>query len=357
MYGLLDLQQALTWVRAEIEAFGGDPDRVTVAGESAGGLNVVTLLLSPRSEGLFHRAVSMSPAGSLIAQSDGGRPRPGLRAPRRGPPRDGLAEDAAEARALVEERGPDFVSTYLRGLSPERILGLTTPLSALGFNEMGLTVGALGSGRFEDGTVIPLGSGDGFSEGRDRRVPLMIGSNTEEWKTLEIALGLLITLDARELVELVRGFDPDGPPVALDPILPSARQDLYETVGSVAGVLMFRGTGVDPVASAVARHRDVHVYEFAWRDQPAPFDVLVGAGHMMELPFFFGNFQTDSRSLFRFAWSDANRDRRDALSAQMVGYLADFLHTGDPNGDGSAGRPRWEPWTAAGGARRLTLGE
>ena len=73
-------------------------------------------------------------------------------------------------------------------------------------------------------------------------------------------------------------------------------------------------------------------------------DFLIGAGHGMEIPFLFGNFQQDEKSVMKFAWSDENRPAREGLSHAMMDYWANFARTGDPN-TADAGLPLWHAWS------------
>jgi para-nitrobenzyl esterase len=342
-YGLLDIIQALTWVQKNIETFGGDPGNVTLAGESAGGANVISLLASPAASGLFHRAVSMSPASTdkSVPIGDAHEVTSGVLLNLL--INDGLANSESEAAELVEERGEAWVRDYLLSAEGEDLLHACTPFTALGINGLGLLVEPLLSTRVRDGIVIPEDYPLVFTEGRYNRVPTIIGSNAEEMRIFELAFGVITELNEAELCDLIQTYDPEDFEMSLSDFVPPYLQPLYAFIGNAVGTLLFEETGVRPLVEKARMHQDVYVYKFAWNDQPAPMDFLVGASHMMGLPFLFGNFHVDRSSLFRFAGSEENRPGREALSRAMIAYWARFAWTGNPNLGADADLPTWEP--------------
>ena len=115
-YGTLDIIKALEWVRDNIASFGGDPGNVTIAGESAGGINVYSMLASPLADGLFHRAVSQSGAPTSTPVSVGEAHSQTLFT--RLLLRDELAATQEEAEELIQEKGESWVRDYLRSKTP-----------------------------------------------------------------------------------------------------------------------------------------------------------------------------------------------------------------------------------------------
>lgn len=346
-YGLLDILHALRWVRRNAAAFGGDPGNVTVGGESAGAFNVCSLLGSPLAEGLFHRAVALSPAGTVTTDS--------MEAAERSADEmlvclilsdDALAaETEAEARRLVARNGPAWTAAYWRGRSPAELLACAARFSSLGMNEMGLLVQ---ENRLADGTVIPADFADRFARGEYNRVPLLIGSNTEEYKMF-LFTGILpprfVRKDEQEIGEILRTADPEDLALAESDFIDPGSRDAYELAGTLLGRLMFDAS-IDALLARILPHQEVYRYGFAWNGQPAPLDFLLGAGHMTAVPFFFGNFRPEPDSLFRACWNRANRTGREALSAVMMGALGNFLWTGDPNA-GPFEAPHWPPCPGA----------
>jgi para-nitrobenzyl esterase len=262
--------------------------------------------------------------------------------------RDGLAATRQEAEDLIEERGRSWAQDYLRSKSPEELLACQTPLPS------GMLIETLFNMIFEDGTVVTAHPWNCLRSGDYNRVPFLVGNNAEE---LKLFLPLFIgRLSEKELGRLIIDLDPEeGSDLTLEDLLNPLFWPVYEPVGSLGGFL-FQVAGVDTPASRMRLHQeDVHAYRFAWDEEPPPMDFLVGAGHGMEVPFIFGNFQQDKDSVMRFAWSEENRLARERLSHAMMTYWANFAKTGDPNTP-HADLPVWHAWSnEPGGPRRMIL--
>ncbi len=347
-YGLLDIIHALRWVRDNIAAFGGNPGNVTIGGESAGAFNVCSLLGSPLATGLFHRAVAMSPSGTVTtntmqqAESSAEDMLVNLILADEELP----AETEADARRLITENGPAWAASYWRSQAPSRLLDSASKFSSLGLNEMGLLIQ---ENRLADGTVIPEDFPGQFERGEYNRVPLMIGSNTEEYKMFlftGILPPLFVQKDETELCGIIRTTDPENPGLAESDFISPEDHDLYELAGTLLGKVMFDAS-IDMIVGRMLPYQEVYRYSFAWNEQPAPIDFLLGAGHMTAIPFFFGNYFPDPDSLFRISWSEANRPGREALGDTMMSYWANFFRSGDPN-TGSFQVPVWEPCSGTG---------
>ena len=177
-FGTLDIIASLRWVQENIAAFGGDPGNVTAAGESAGGADVLSLTLADQASGLFHKAIVQS-AGGSVTDTDRG---------------------AAAAAALVEElmalegASPEALSDaelaeYLRGKSAEEIIRNNPGTPAI----------------FGDGHVLPVAGYDRFESGDfPNKVPLLIGTNRDEFKLYTNPIGYNLLPDASpELREAV----------------------------------------------------------------------------------------------------------------------------------------------------------
>jgi para-nitrobenzyl esterase len=314
-YGTLDLIQALSWVRENIEAFGGDPARVLIAGESAGAMNVLSLLVSPVATDLFQRAMAESggPFSSQVEEGEASARDAILNLL----VRDGTAADLTEAEVLLGGMTPPEIEAYLRSKPGEELLQGYEP----SFGGMINSLPAV----FEDGVVIPAGGFSALQAGTyPNKVPVILGSNQEELKLFFFA----------------------------DPSF-SGRDDLYQIVTSY-GSDFWKASGVDGVARALRSHADqpdVYAYHFLWgaggeRGEsmiPDPWGFILGSFHTLEIPFFFGNDTVDVL-LQLLVFTEENRPGREALSSAMMAYAARFVATGDPNEAGS-GLPRWEPWS------------
>jgi para-nitrobenzyl esterase len=331
-FGTLDLVQALRFVRENAPAFGGDPGNVTVFGESAGGANVVTLLVSPRARGLFHRAIVQSGSTSSYdateaeARHDAGGHRwssreavAALRV------RAKLAPDTAAAHAQAEAMPAAELAAWLRERPAYEVI------EAYG-DRMGgmLDMPDL----IRDGAVLPeapahelLGRGAGRAD-----VPVVLGTNRDEVK-------LFMALDPAQVRRLF----------FLRFVRDRARYERDAAYGSRG----WKASGADELAAAIAGSGGAaFVYRFDWDELPTILGMdlarLLGAAHGFEIPFVFGHFELGR--LGRGLFTDENAPGREALSAQMMSYWAAFAYDGDP-GRGRAGElPLWPRFAEAGTA-------
>ncbi|MCH2172718.1 carboxylesterase family protein [Myxococcota bacterium] len=334
-FGTLDLIRGLEWVRDHIAAFGGNPDNVTVFGESAGGTNVYSLLLSPRAEGLFQRAISQS--GSVrtrtLAEAEHytDAPNPGL------PGSsaevliallqiDGRAADREAAKAVAAQMSDDEIASYLRGKSSPELLAV--------FDGPGGMGGMYGSPRiFRDGHVVV--AGDPLealaTPGKHNAVPFIAGTNRDEVK-------LFMAMGAPQITRLL------GVPLWFNDA------NLYDLHGEY-GSLSWKASGVDDPLRALRRAGDspVYGYRFDWDEEPQvlwlDLSQMIGAGHAVEIFFVFGF--TDLGRATGFVYDDV--DSAAELSRQMRSYWTQFATTGDPGRGRNGALPPWPGWGDDGG--------
>jgi len=324
-YGTLDLIRALTFLRDNIRAFGGDPDNVTITGESAGARNVLSLLIAPPAAGLFHRALAQSGAITTRSADEGEESaRDVMLQLLVG---DGTAADRGEAEALLERMTPAGKRAYLMDKPAEEIQRCY-PVFFAGM----LTFPNV----FRDGAVIPLEGFDALTGGTyPNKVPVVVGSNKEEKKLFIFA----------------------------DPTF-QGKDDLYQIVASYASD-EWKADGVDEVARRMRAHADqpgVYAYQFLWGAGgdtgrsvlPDPWGFKLGSCHTLEIPFFFDNDRVNV-AMQLLVFTSGNRTSRKALTRAMMAYAASFARTGDPSGPGTEGLPRWEPWTPGEGAPKCIL--
>jgi len=323
-YGTLDLIKALEWVRDNIEAFGGDPERVMIAGESAGAFNVLSLLVSPLAEGLFQRAMAQSggPMSSSVEEGEASAREAILKIM----VNDGTAGDTAAAEAHLDDMTDPEIEAYLRGKTARQMLRAYEPWFGGMFTMPNV---------FPDGTVLSEGGYATLEAGTyPNKVPTILGSNKDEMKLFMFA----------------------------DPTF-AGRDDLYEIVTSY-GSDVWKATGVDQPARKLSSHADqpdVYAYQFLWgtldetggSPLPDPFGFILGAFHGLEIPFFFGN-DSFFVALQYLLFTEQNRPGREALSAAMMQYAAQFARTGNPNTPGS-GLPEWQPWSNETGGPKCIL--
>jgi para-nitrobenzyl esterase len=328
-FGTLDQIRALEWVHDNIAAFGGDPGNVTIFGESAGGQNVLALLVSPPAGGLFHRAISQSggtwantPAEAEHLRDD---PAPGhaqssgelllalLQA-------DGQAADRASAQAALAAMPPAEVATFLRGQSVERLFA-AYPAGADRYDPPRV---------FLDGAVLPdepLHHAIG-RPGAYHPVPVLLGSNRDEQK-------LFSFIDPRQMR---RWFG----------LIPRAKDPAAYQRDAAYRSRVWKVTGVDDLARRLAGAQPgrVFAYRFDWDEEPsvlgADLAELIGAAHGLEIPFVFGHWNLGNAG--RILFDAENEPGREALSGQMMSYWAEFAATGDPGRGREGSLPRWSAW-------------
>ncbi len=345
-FGTLDIELALRWVRENIAAFGGNPDLVTVFGESAGARNVYSLLLSPTAKGLFHRAVaesggvycsSAAEAENYKEASPAGNKRSSAELLLALVQKEfRLHREAAKQRVAAMTAGE--IAAYLRGKTAEEILESIPPESRL----------ALYPQLFDDGVVIAAGGWRNFTrEDGWNNVPFIAGTTRDEARLFLFGNPRFIKMDGGILPRFVD-------------------EKLFMTCSRYLTRFAKLG-GVDqPVAAIGAQQPRTFVYRFDWDEEPtilgADLSKMLGAAHGMEIPFVFGHFNLGNRTS-NFVFSRETEVSRRALARTMMGYWAAFARQGDP-GQGAGGAP-WLPYgenrqqlvfdtPAGGGVRMMT---
>ena len=329
-FGTLDTIRALEWVRDNISAFGGDPGAVTVFGESAGGINVYALLLSPRASGLFQRAISQSGILMSVAMEEAENFADDSETPGATGSSseillalmlaDGRADDRAHAKRLLSKLSESEIEAYLRGKSAAELLRTFSSGSMGGMYQSPYV--------FRDGHVIERAESLQAlaTLGLHNAVPTIAGSNRDETR--------LFALFASP--HLTRLF---GLPFRLnDP-------GRFERSGYYSSLAMKAQCVDEPLAAlSSGGRRDIWGYRFDWDEQGKllwlDFSELLGAAHAVEILFVFG-FMDLGR------WTDtafADPVSAEALSKRIRSYWANFAHTGDPGRGEDGELPRWEPW-------------
>jgi para-nitrobenzyl esterase len=329
-FGTLDLVRALQWVHENAAAFGGDPDNVTIFGESSGGLNVFSLLVSPLARGLFHRAISESGSISKFSLADAenftddaepGHASSSNEALLRLLIKDGLAIDRASAKARLAAMSLPDVVRYLRGKTSSEILSVYTPEYTGIYESRHPFV-------FRDGVVLPqeeatqrFAKPDGYN-----RVPVMLGTNRDEFK-------LFMIMDNTHVRNILW-------------LIPRMRDERQYNLIAEYQSKSFKATGVDELATVLraTQGSSVFAYRFDWDEESrllgTDLSVMFGAAHGAEIPFVFGQF--DNGLLKKYLLQ--NEPDARTLSGQMMSYWAEFAYHGDPGRGRDGSLPEWTPW-------------
>ncbi|NNE58824.1 MAG: carboxylesterase family protein [Hellea sp.] len=307
-YGTLDQIAALKWVRDNISAYGGNPDNVTIFGESAGAWSVTEMMTAPDAKGLFHKAIGQSGAstyhlGQLDTNSTSWI--------------DGY-EAGLKLAKRVDAESP--TAQQLRDVPADIIQAVITPELADGFHHV------------RDGVVFPKNVGIAFQDGDFYSVPTIFGYNSDE--------ATVFFPDDPEPTVWVEGLprsDRNAQIEALRPHFGKKAEILVDLYGldndfDAGGEQMmgdeFFGTNIRLVTRANALKR-TPAYSYVFTRVPPNEKQTIGAYHVAEVPFVFGTAEK------AFGWSDED----EALAELMQSYWTNFAKTGDPNGEGL---PTWE---------------
>ena len=317
--GLLDQVAALQWVQDNIADYGGDPDNVTIFGESAGGMSVGALLGTPKAKGLFHKAIIQSGSADHVTSPSSAKR---------------IAEAFLDQMQVGEEK--DFyklfecpVKDLLTGQRACLKLTVDRGIRNDAMPMTGMTLLPV-----VDGTVLPQRPIDAIRDGQVKDIPLMAGSNQDEWNLflhtpLFGNMGSADEYRAMTDADLQAKFNaslPNDAQRALDLYYQANPSDPMTRINALSAMetdRMFGASTVQLLEAQSGHQEHTYGYQLTW--QAPGFNGVLGACHVVEVPLMFGLLSGLTGGMFV-----GNTKEAQALSKNMMSAWAGFARSGTP---------------------------
>ena len=305
--GQLDQIAALQWVHDNIGSFGGDPNNVTIFGESAGGHAVVTLLAMPAAKDLFHRAIAQSAYSYSSSSNKEGSDEFSTM----------LKIKPGDLESLQKISVDDIIETHNKQIAMIGLKGIDNPFSPV-----------------KDEITLPENPLNALQSGFASDIPLLIGTNRDEMRFMRAFFPNMPEIDSDELLKrIMNSFSKSGHSEELaksliktyvkerEGFLPNNPQDIWEAFLTDIGFRIF----AIRVAEAQSKHqKNTFMYLFTW---PSPWmEGKLGSSHAVEIPFAFGTLDKPGTEIYSGKGEDA-----ETLSEKMMDAWIAFAHTGNPN--------------------------
>ncbi|MBM7061352.1 carboxylesterase family protein [Pseudomonas sp. UL073] len=338
-YGLLDQNLAMQWAKNNIQAFGGNPANVTIAGESAGAMSALMHLTMPKSAGLFKGVIAQSPVfmgeGGVVAT---------------------LADAVQKGDAFADRLGCAAGASQLACLRGKSVAEVAAQ-SRMNWSALQMSTSTMiPFAPVVDGVVLPANPATSIQRGNSQAVPVLIGTNRNEAQPL-FAVAQFVTghpLTSDEYNQVLQNMAPSVSWVAVRGLYPVLA---YGTPAAAGTALLTDSTfacAAGNLRKGLERRASVYGYEFNDPQSPSGFGAealgatpdILGAGHTDELPYIF------NRQSPIGAYVTLNASQL-ALSGQMVSYWTNFMKSGNPNG---SSLPTWKPFDSNGNLFGLERG-